>query len=151
MAKHEEALRDLAMNDERFVENVLAMQLTNIEASGLDPKTHALARLGALIALDAAPASYQWNVGMALASGATVDEIVGVLIAVAPTVGLARAVSAAPELALAIGRHHEHAVIPRGHRATATDGETGEEQTRRERRGVFPPQRPAVGSTWQPE
>jgi 4-carboxymuconolactone decarboxylase len=103
MAKHEEALRDLAMNDERFVENVLAMQLTNIEASGLDPKTHALARLGALIALDAAPASYQWNVGMALASGATVDEIVGVLIAVAPTVGLARAVSAAPELALAIG------------------------------------------------
>lgn len=103
MAKHEEALRDLAMNDERFVENVLAMQLTNIEASGLDPKTHALARLGALIALDAAPASYQWNVGMAFASGATVDEIVGVLIAVAPTVGLARAVSAAPELALAIG------------------------------------------------
>ena len=103
MAKHEEALRDLAVNDERFVENVLAMQLANIEASGLDPKTHALARLGALIALDAAPASYQWNVGMALAAGATVDEVVGVLIAVAPTVGLARAVSAAPELALAIG------------------------------------------------
>ena len=31
------------------------------------------------------------------------QEIVGVLIAVAPTVGLARVVSAAPELALAIG------------------------------------------------
>jgi 4-carboxymuconolactone decarboxylase len=40
---------------------------------------------------------------MALASGATVDEIVGVLIAVAPTVGLARVVSAAPEVAVAIG------------------------------------------------
>jgi 4-carboxymuconolactone decarboxylase len=103
MAKHEEALRDLAMNDERFIESVLAMQLANIEASNLDPKTHALARLGALIALDAAPASYQWNIGMALAAGASPDEIVGVLIAVAPTVGLARAVSAAPELALAIG------------------------------------------------
>lgn len=103
MAKHEEALRDLAMNDEHFVEDVLAMQLNNIDASGLDPKTHALARLGALIALDATPACYQWNVGMAFASGATVDEIVGVLIAVAPTVGLARAVSAAPGLALAIG------------------------------------------------
>lgn len=103
MAKHEKALRDLAVNDEDFVENVLAMQLANIEASGLDPKTHALVRLGALIALDAAPASYQWNVGMALAAGATIDEVVGVLIAVAPTVGLARAVSAAPELALAIG------------------------------------------------
>jgi alkylhydroperoxidase/carboxymuconolactone decarboxylase family protein YurZ len=103
MAKHEEALRDLAMNDERFVESVLAIQLTNIEASNLDPKTHSLARLGALIALDAAPASYQWNIGMALAAGASPEEIVGVLIAVAPTVGLARVVSAAPELALAIG------------------------------------------------
>ena len=40
---------------------------------------------------------------MALASGATVDEIVGVLIAVAPTVGLARVVSAAPAVAAAIG------------------------------------------------
>ena len=31
------------------------------------------------------------------------DEIVGTLIAVAPTVGIARVVSAAPELALALG------------------------------------------------
>lgn len=96
-------LTRLAANDEAFIENVLAMQLTNIEASGLDPKTHALARLGALIGVDAAPASYQWNVGMALAAGVTVDEVVGVLIAVAPTVGIAKAVSAAPELGVAIG------------------------------------------------
>lgn len=103
MANHEEALRCMALSDERFVERVLSMQLGNIEASGLDPKTHALVRLGALIALDAAPASYQWNASMALAAGATIDEIVGVLIAVAPTVGLARVVSAAPDVALAIG------------------------------------------------
>jgi 4-carboxymuconolactone decarboxylase len=96
-------LTRLATNDEAFIENVLAMQLANIEASGLDPKTHALARLGALIGVDAAPASYQWNVGMALAAGVTVDEIVGVLIAVAPTVGIAKAVSAAPEIGVAIG------------------------------------------------
>ena len=103
MAKHEDALRSMTLNDERFIEKVLSMQLGNIDASGLDPKTHALVRLGALVALDAAPASYQWNASMALASGATVDEIVGVLIAVAPTVGLARIVSAAPEVAVAIG------------------------------------------------
>jgi len=103
MARHEDALRSMALSDERFIEKVLSMQLGNIEASGLDPKTHALVRLGALVALDAAPASYQWNASMALASGATVDEIVGVLIAVAPTVGLARVVSAAPEVAVAIG------------------------------------------------
>ena len=40
---------------------------------------------------------------VALASGATYDEIVGILIAVAPAVGLGRVVSAAPELGLALG------------------------------------------------
>jgi hypothetical protein len=40
------------------------------------------------------------NVEVALATGASLDEIVGVLIAVAPTIGLGRVVSAAPELAL---------------------------------------------------
>jgi 4-carboxymuconolactone decarboxylase len=79
------------------------MRLTNVDASGLDPKTHALVRLGALIALDASQSSFQWNAATALASGATVDEIVGVLIAVAPTVGVARVVSAAPAVAAAIG------------------------------------------------
>jgi 4-carboxymuconolactone decarboxylase len=103
VAKHEDTLRCLSINDENFIEKIVAMQLENIEASGLDPKTHALARLGALVALDAAPASYQWTVGMAFAAGATIDEITGVLIAVAPTVGIAKVVSAAPELALAIG------------------------------------------------
>ena len=33
----------------------------------------------------------------------SIDEIVGTLIAVAPTIGLRRVVSAAPELALALG------------------------------------------------
>ena len=103
MAKHEDALRSLTLCDERFIEDVLSMHLGDIDASGLDPKTHALVRLAALVALDAAPASYQWSASVALASGATVDEIVGVLIAVAPTVGLARVVSAAPEVAVAIG------------------------------------------------
>jgi alkylhydroperoxidase/carboxymuconolactone decarboxylase family protein YurZ len=39
----------------------------------------------------------------ALAAGATADEIVGALIAVAPITGLARVVSATPEVALSIG------------------------------------------------
>ena len=62
-----------------------------------------LVRLGALVALDASQSSFQWNASTALASGATVDEIVGVLIAVAQTVGLARVASAAPAVALALG------------------------------------------------
>ena len=85
------------MNDERLIEEGLSIKLNGIDGSSLDPKTHAVARLGALIALDAAPASYQWNTSVALAAGVTEDEIVGVLVAVAPVVGVAKAVSAAQE------------------------------------------------------
>jgi hypothetical protein len=49
-------------------------------------------RLGALIALGAGCTSYQWAVEAALAAGATVDDIVGTLIAVAPISGLARVI-----------------------------------------------------------
>ena len=69
----------------------------------VDEKTASLARLAALVALHAAPASYERGVGAALAVGATADEVVDTLTAVAPTVGLARVVSAAPGLALALG------------------------------------------------
>jgi alkylhydroperoxidase/carboxymuconolactone decarboxylase family protein YurZ len=103
MPDHEAALRKLSLNDQAFIESAISIDPDKVEGSNLDPKTHALVRLGALVALDAAPASYQWNVGIALAAGASLEEIVGVLIAVAPAVGLARTVSAAPELALAIG------------------------------------------------
>ncbi len=103
MTTHEEALRRLALHDEHFIESVLAMDLRNVDASGLDPKTHALVRLGALVALGAASVSYQWNLEAALAAGATAEDIVGTLIAVAPITGLARVISATPEVALPIG------------------------------------------------
>ena len=103
MPAYEDTLRRLALNDEQFVASVLGMGHDTIEASNLDPKTHALLRLAASLAVDAAQSSYQSVVESALAAGATVDEIVGSLIAVADTVGLARVVSAAPELALALG------------------------------------------------
>ena len=103
MTEYEDRLRSLALNDERFARSVLGMELNTAEISRLDAKTHALVRLGAMLAIDAAPSSYQSGVEAALAAGATVDEVVGTVIAVAPTVGLARVVSAAPELALALG------------------------------------------------
>ena len=89
MAEYKETLRRLALNDESFVDSVLGMGRDTVEVSRLDPKTHALARLAASLAVDAAPSSYQSNVEVALAAGASIDEIVGTLIAVVPTVGLA--------------------------------------------------------------
>ena len=102
MDSYKVTLRSLALNDERLVGSVLGGREA-VDLSRLDKKTHALVRLGAAIAIDAAPSSYQAAVDAAYAAGATVDEIVGTLIAVAPTVGVARVVSAAPGLALALG------------------------------------------------
>ena len=71
--------------------------------SGLDGRSYALVKLAALIALDAPPASYVWQVANAIAEGATPEDLVGVLIAIAPQVGGPKLVSAAPELMVALG------------------------------------------------
>jgi 4-carboxymuconolactone decarboxylase len=75
----------------------------SIDPHGLDERTAALACLAALVALHAGPSSYQRCVDRALAAGATVDDVIDTLKVVAPTVGLARLVTAAPGLALALG------------------------------------------------
>jgi 4-carboxymuconolactone decarboxylase len=103
MADHEERLRRLALHDESFIESVLAMDRDDVEASGLDAKTHALVRLGALLAADATPASCYCAITVALNAGATADEVVGVLIALTPVIGFARAVAAVPRIAVPIG------------------------------------------------
>jgi hypothetical protein len=100
---HEEKLRRLALLDEGFIESVLTMDLDNVKLSDLPPITHALIRLGALLAAGAAPTTCHSAVTTALAVGASSDEVVGTLIAVTPIIGLARAVSAAAELAIPIG------------------------------------------------
>ena len=58
MAEHKETLRRLALNDESFVDSVLGMGHDTVEVSRLDQKTHALVRLAASLASDAAPSSY---------------------------------------------------------------------------------------------
>jgi alkylhydroperoxidase/carboxymuconolactone decarboxylase family protein YurZ len=103
MTALQEQLRRLALHDEDFIASVLAIDLKNVAASGLDQRTHALVNLAALIALGAAPVSYQSGVEAAFAAGATANEVVGTLSAVAPIVGVARTVSAVPKLALSIG------------------------------------------------
>jgi 4-carboxymuconolactone decarboxylase len=102
-ADHEERLRRLALHDDHLIQSILAIPPRHVEAPGLDAKSCALVRLGVLVALDAPCVSYQWGVQWALAAGATADEIVGTLMAVAPLAGVARVVAAAPEVALALG------------------------------------------------
>jgi alkylhydroperoxidase/carboxymuconolactone decarboxylase family protein YurZ len=55
------------------------------------------------VALGGSCFSYHWAVETALAAGATAEDVVGTLVAVAPISGLARVVSAAPEVAVSLG------------------------------------------------
>lgn len=71
--------------------------------SGLDERAFALVKLAALVAVDAPPASYTWQVANALAAGVSARDILGMLFAIAPQVGGPRVVAAAPELMLALG------------------------------------------------
>ena len=99
----ERLLRRLALNDEESVGMVLASGSDARGSAALRPKVDLLVQLGALLALGAATSSLRATVDRATEAGATEAEIVGVLIAVAPAVGLARVVSTAPRLAMAIG------------------------------------------------
>lgn len=69
----------------------------------LTPKVDLLVRLGALLALGAETTTLRATVDRALEAGATETEIADVLVTVAPTVGVARVVTTAPRLALALG------------------------------------------------
>jgi alkylhydroperoxidase/carboxymuconolactone decarboxylase family protein YurZ len=98
--EYEELLRRLAMTDESVA---LGAVITSSNVVRLDRKTSTLTRLAALIAAESRVSSYQWAIDAAIATGATEEEIVDVLLTVAPIVGLARVTAAAPELALALG------------------------------------------------
>ena len=103
MEDYKVTLRRLALRDDRYIDGLLREEHASTVLSGLAPKEHALARVASLIALDAAPPSFMSAVTGALDAGLTEEEIVGTLIAVLPIVGVARIVSAAPNLALALG------------------------------------------------
>jgi alkylhydroperoxidase/carboxymuconolactone decarboxylase family protein YurZ len=99
----EELLRRLAINDENVVRSAVGAAPPSLSGGhDLDAKTYALVRLAALLSIGAATSSCRAAVELARAGGATDAEIVGVLVAVAPAVGGARVVGAAPRLALAI-------------------------------------------------
>ena len=103
MDEHESTLRKLTIGDDAYIDSLLASERSNFSQSGLDPKSHALVRLGALIAADAAPPSYLDALERARQYGTSDEELVGCLIAVLPELGAARVISASPKLALAIG------------------------------------------------
>jgi 4-carboxymuconolactone decarboxylase len=98
---HMEVLRLLAINDQHFADECVSG--VGDRSLKLDSKTLALVRIGVLVAVGGAVPSYGAEVDAAVSAGASIDEIVEVLVAVVPVVGLPSVVAAAPSLAMALG------------------------------------------------
>ena len=99
----QETLRRLAMIDEGFVEDQAGLGLGPAAASALDPKIAALLQVAVSMAIGSPAVCLEWCAGRALTAGASEDEIADVLLAIAPVAGLGRVVSAAPDVATALG------------------------------------------------
>ena len=90
MEPPEQVLRRLTIRDHALLQRLLAREECGRPAeSPLDPKTHALVSIAALIARDAAAPSYLCAVESARAAGADDEDIVGCLMAVVPMTSLA--------------------------------------------------------------
>ena len=103
MAVTEETLRRLALSDDRLLEEILGGRGAAIRRGALDARMTALVRLAALVAMGGSTTSFAAAASSALIGGATIDELVETLLAIAPIVGSAIVVGAAPKLALSVG------------------------------------------------
>ncbi len=108
--RFQEILRKLAIIDEGFVEDQARLGLDPAGPAALDAKTAALVQVGALAAIGAPAVGLEWGTTRALATGATEDEITGVLLAIAPVAGLSRVVGAVTDVATALGYDVEAAL-----------------------------------------
>ena len=89
--------------EEPVLDLLAEMTAASLERSSLDPQTLLLVRLAALVAVDAPPLSYLLNLEVAGDLGVTVEDVQGVLLAVAPIVGTTRIVASASKIARALG------------------------------------------------
>jgi hypothetical protein len=93
----------LSLHDQGYLDGVRSAALGGADSARLDARACSLGRMAALFAIDAPESSYGWATSAALACGVTSDELVELLIALAPLIGSARVVAAAPKLGLALG------------------------------------------------
>jgi alkylhydroperoxidase/carboxymuconolactone decarboxylase family protein YurZ len=102
MLSAEEALRRLAIGDHALLAEVADPE-GDLGSFRLDERTESLIRVAALVPIDAPQSSYHAAVEAAVRAGATLDDLLAALIAVAASVGSPRVVAAAPRIALAAG------------------------------------------------
>jgi alkylhydroperoxidase/carboxymuconolactone decarboxylase family protein YurZ len=90
-------------DDTPLLDTLAVMTVASLENCNLEPRELMLVRIAALASVGAPPASYLVNAGTAIDAGITLEDVQGVLVAIAPIVGTARTVSAASDVAQALG------------------------------------------------
>jgi hypothetical protein len=106
MLSAEETLRRLSIGDRALLAAIADLDQAKgptIPVLRLDPRAEALVRLAALMALDAPQPSYSAYTELAFLAGATLDDLVATLLAVAGQLGTPKVTAAAPCIALAAG------------------------------------------------
>jgi Carboxymuconolactone decarboxylase family len=96
-------MSDADAPDTPVLDTVALMTAASVGNCTLPPRELMLVRLAALVAVGAPPASYLANTGVAVDVGITLADAQDVLVATAPIVGTARVVTAAGNIARALG------------------------------------------------
>jgi len=99
----QEDLMDNSASDTPILDLLETMTTASLDATSLDAQSLLLVRIAALVAVDAPPASYLLNLGAGREVGLGLEEVRGVLAAIAPIVGTVRTVAALGNIARALG------------------------------------------------
>jgi alkylhydroperoxidase/carboxymuconolactone decarboxylase family protein YurZ len=95
-------MSDMTGADAPVLDLLARMTADSLEASSLDPGTLVLVRVAALVAVGAPPVSYALNLEAGSAIGLDVENLRGVLTAIAPIVGTARIAAATGNIVKAL-------------------------------------------------
>jgi len=89
--------------DGPVLDTLVDMTAASVDHNSLSPRDYMLARLAALVAVDAPPVSYFASASAIEESGLTTEDIQGVMIAIAPVVGGPRVMAAGGHILRALG------------------------------------------------
>jgi len=91
------------MSEQPVLDTLTDMTAASVDHNSLSPREYMLARVAALVAVDAPPMSWLANAPAISESGLTAEDIQGILIAVAPVVGGPRVMAAGGHIMRALG------------------------------------------------
>ena len=91
------------MSEQPVLDTLTDMTAASVDHNSLSPRDYMLARVAALVAVDAPPMSWLANAPAISESGLTAEDIQGILIAVAPVVGGPRVMAAGGHILRALG------------------------------------------------